>query len=252
MIFADARYWLANSGTWLLTKLLGIMQHANPSSPFLKGNFGPVRDEIFDANLKVLEGELPPSLDGVFLRNGGNPFFEPVGGYHWFDGDGMVHAVRIKKRKASYCNRWVRTAKLAQEKKAGYAAVTKIGDLTGFLGLFHLMLNRLKVWCGVLSTKVWYACHPCKVAHGMSVGLGSGMRSNTVSLRVQDGLGTANTALTFHAGKLLATLESDQPYALSIVCEGLISTVGRMPIVQHEFTAHPKVDPETGEMFFFG
>lgn len=40
-------------------------------------------------------------------------------GYHWFDGDGMLHACRIKDGKASYCNRYVETSKLKQEKKAG-------------------------------------------------------------------------------------------------------------------------------------
>ncbi len=36
-----------------------------------------------------------------------------------FDGDGMLHAVRIKDGKASYSNAYVQTSKYKQEKKAG-------------------------------------------------------------------------------------------------------------------------------------
>ena len=36
-----------------------------------------------------------------------------------FDGDGMLHAVRIKAGKASYSNAYVQTSLLKQEKKAG-------------------------------------------------------------------------------------------------------------------------------------
>ena len=37
----------------------------------------------------------------------------------------MAHVVRIVGGKASYCNRWVRTARLAQEEKAGWALAPK-------------------------------------------------------------------------------------------------------------------------------
>lgn len=40
-------------------------------------------------------------------------------------GDGMLHAVRIRGGKASFCNRWVRTSRLDQEEKAGWALHTK-------------------------------------------------------------------------------------------------------------------------------
>jgi hypothetical protein len=53
-------------------------------NPALAGNFAPVEHEVFLPSLRV-DGTLPPSVDGVFLRNGPNPRFPPdVGGYHWF------------------------------------------------------------------------------------------------------------------------------------------------------------------------
>lgn len=41
-------------------------------------------------------------------------------------------------------------------------------------------------------------------------------------------MGTANTALAFHAGRLLALQEADLPYSLRIACSGLVETVGRV------------------------
>lgn len=55
-------------------------------------------------------GEIPPTLDGRYLRNGPNPASAPdPSTYHWFAGAGMIHGVRISGGAASwYRNRWVR------------------------------------------------------------------------------------------------------------------------------------------------
>jgi carotenoid cleavage dioxygenase-like enzyme len=53
-----------------------------------------------------------------------------------------------------------------------------------------------------------------------------------------------------HAGRLLALNEGDLPYALKLACDGLLETVGRVKLGgwrASSFTAHPKVDPVTGE-----
>jgi hypothetical protein len=70
-------------------------------NPYLDGNFAPVREEITAETLPVI-GELPPDLSGMFLRNGPNPQWSPIGQYHWFDGDGMIHGVRIHNGQASF------------------------------------------------------------------------------------------------------------------------------------------------------
>jgi carotenoid cleavage dioxygenase len=92
---------------------------------YRRGIFAPVADELVADDLRV-EGELPRELRGTFARNGSNPRFEPRGRYHWFDGDGMVHAVRIEEGRASYRNRWVRTRAFDKESEAGRALWTGI------------------------------------------------------------------------------------------------------------------------------
>ncbi len=86
-------------------------------SPYLEGNFAPWRSEDNFDQLTVL-GSIPKDLDGVLLRNGPNPQFDPLGTYHWFEGDGMLHAIRFKDGRASYDNRWIRTERFQLENKA--------------------------------------------------------------------------------------------------------------------------------------
>ena len=87
---------------------------------YLSGNFAPWSSEDNFDHLEI-EGKLPADLHGTLLRNGPNPQFMPTGDYHWFQGDGMIHAIRIQDGKASYQNRWVRTNKFELEKEAGCA-----------------------------------------------------------------------------------------------------------------------------------
>src|SRR4051794_8485239 len=80
----------------------------DPNVPYwLQGGFAPVTKEVEAFDLPVT-GALPPSLTGLYTRNGSNP---PSGkSSHWFLGDGMVHGVRLDAGKASwYRNRWVQT-----------------------------------------------------------------------------------------------------------------------------------------------
>ncbi len=88
------------------------------ASPFLQGVFAPWRQEDNIAPLEVI-GKLPADLQGVLLRNGPNPQFDPIGAYHWFNGDGMLHAIRIQNGQACYDNRWIRTPAFNLEREAG-------------------------------------------------------------------------------------------------------------------------------------
>ncbi|XP_068344866.1 carotenoid 9,10(9',10')-cleavage dioxygenase 1-like [Pyrus communis] len=208
----------------LIEKLIVKWMH-DSSRPhrYLAGNFAPVADETPPTtNLPVI-GHLPECLNGEFVRVGPNPKFAPVAGYHWFDGDGMVHGMRIKDGKATYVSRYVRTSRLKQEQYFGGSKFMKIGDLKGFLGLFMTNLQMLRAKLKILD---------------MSYGFGTG-----------------NMALIYHHGKLLALHEVDKPYVLKVLEDGDLQTVGLLDYdkrLTHSFTAHPKVHPFTGEMFTFG
>ncbi|MDO8289091.1 MAG: carotenoid oxygenase family protein [Parvibaculum sp.] len=62
----------------------------------------------------------------------------------------------------------------------------------------------------------------------------------------------ANTNIVWHGGKLLALDEGNQPVAMdgdTLATKGSWDFAGKY---QGPMTAHPKMDPKTGEMMFFG
>ena len=174
------------------------MDGAQPVDPYLSGNFAPVHHEVA-LDLTVL-GRLPPELNGVFYRNGPNPQFEPRGRYHWFSGDGMVHAFFVEDGRVRYLNRYVRTPKWKLEHAAGRA----------MFGGFD-------------------------------------PRATDPSVAGQDG-GVANTNIVWHAGKLLALEEGHPPTAMD---PETLETLGYVDDYRGNLTAHPKIDPKTGEMVWF-
>ena len=168
---------------------------------FLQGNFAPWRMEGVADDLEVI-GEIPRELNGTYYRNGPNPAFEPAARYHWFDGDGMIHAIRFEDGRASYRNRYVQSAGLLEERAAGRAVFPSLLDLK------PTEIPRFK--------------------------------------------NTGNTNIVFHAGKLLALVEAALPTRMD---PRTLETLGEYDFASRligPMTAHPKMDPETGEMLFFG
>jgi carotenoid cleavage dioxygenase len=166
-------------------------------NPYLKGQYAPLREEFDLASLPV-SGRWPRDLRGTLYRNGPNPRFPPPQGYHWFFGDGMLHAFRIDAGRISYRNRWVRTPKWELEDAAGLALDPKD--------------PRRK---GLNST-------------------------------------LANTSVVWYSGRLLALEEAHAPFEVdpvSLDSRGYHTFDGQL---SGSMTAHPKVDPVTGELVFFG
>jgi carotenoid cleavage dioxygenase-like enzyme len=173
-------------------------------NPFLRGYYGPVNTEA-DAGHLPITGEMPRELCGTLYRNGPNPQFAPRGPYHWFGGDGMIHAFHVENGNVAYKNRWVRTPKWEIENKEGEG-------LSGTFGNPRYTDPRVMA----LNSTI------------------------------------ANTNIVWHGGKLLALEEAHAPFALdpvSLMPKGYETFGDRLC---GPFTAHPKIDPRTGEMVFFG
>lgn len=181
------------------------------------------------ATLPIVEGQIPADLRGVLYRNGPGRF--SVGGQtygHLFDGDGLVLRFAIgqtsseSRPRIRYRNRFVRTREFVHEERTGR------------------LLYR-----------------------GLGTNLPGGLPRNFLRLRFKN---PANTHVIYHGGRLLALWEGGLPYQLDPVtldtlcrCDfgGALrnrsaSWIERQIGDYLPFSAHPKIDPQTGDLYNFG
>ncbi|GJT00335.1 9-cis-epoxycarotenoid dioxygenase NCED6, chloroplastic [Tanacetum coccineum] len=112
---------------WSLIELEKKHKLSKPVDPAVQlvGNFAPVQERPVRHGLEVV-GEIPVELSGIYLRNGAKPYFKPKGGHHFFDGDGMIHTVKLgPNNTACYSSRFTRTNRLEQEVLLGRACFPK-------------------------------------------------------------------------------------------------------------------------------
>jgi len=87
--------------------------------PYMNGAWTPLHEEVNAWDLEVIEGAIPTDIDGVYIRNTENQIHQPLGRFHPFDGDGMLHQISFQGGRASYRNRWVRTRGFQAEQEVG-------------------------------------------------------------------------------------------------------------------------------------
>jgi carotenoid cleavage dioxygenase len=210
-------------------------------NPYLEGNFAPVGRESAFEDLEVKRGRIPEGLRGTLYRMSPGPHYTPIDPmmYHWFDGDGVVDALRIDDGRVSHRNRWVRTEKFALEERAGRALFGGLRNLAtgtpldGWLALGFKPLELLE-----LRAKAMLGLPPRK----------------DQMLRVLRAVDTSNTAIVHMAGRLLSLVESSAAHELD---PDTLETRGRFTfggVVEgmRSMVAHPKIEPGTGTIYTFG
>ena len=121
-----------------------------------------------------------------------------------------------------------------------------VGD--GMLHAFHLENGRASYRNRWVRTPKWQAEHDA--GRALFGGFGRKLPDAPAST-IQDG-GVANTNIIFHGGRLLALEEGHPPTEIE---PGTLATRGYCNYggsIAGPFTAHPKIDPVSGEMMFFG
>lgn len=191
-----------------------------PKNHYLNGVFRPVDTEV---SLTVNHNStLFNELNGIFAQIGSNP--KHIGtkdaGYHWFDGDGMIHSVFFEKNTIKYRNYWIKTKRLQAEEKWGKKMYLYFGELRGLHGIIEIIK--------------WSICQYFALVPGSK--------------------GTANTAFLEWKNRTFALHEGDMPYEITFNVDTANITTNNQWVWPNikSVTAHPKIDIERNELYLYG
>ena len=210
-----------------------MMASAPPNirlAPYDHPGFAPIGDELTGVPLRI-SGTVPAGLDGVFLRNGANALF-PGPRPHMFDGEAMLHMVELRGGEAHYSNCLVRTPRTDYIERRGRNPFLGVGDLAGGgkAALVRLLLQQLTGRLGLIRV----------FAPIESV--------------------AASTSVLHFDHKLFCLQETGLPFALDVErdADGWLRLPGSGHLerfgdsLASPFSAHPKLDPATGEAHSIG
>lgn len=193
---------------------------SNIPNHYLNGVFRPVDSEVhLDIHHNQSKFQM---LDGVFCQIGSNP--KHIGtkdaGYHWFDGDGMVHAVFFQKNNIHYTNHWVQTKRLRAEEKWGQKMYLYFGELRGFRGIMKILKWSIYQYFSLIPGSK----------------------------------GTANTAFMEWKNHIFALHEGDMPYEIDVnIGHADITTKDQWRWSNmRSVTAHPKIDEARNCVYMYG
>ena len=110
----------------------------NYKQHYLKEKFTPVFEEK-TIHLKHNESLFSKIKNNVFAQIGSNPKYANDEDYHWFDGDGMIHAIYFNNSEVIYQNKWIQTKRLQTEEKWKKKIYLYFGELKGINGMIEII-----------------------------------------------------------------------------------------------------------------
>jgi len=225
--------------------------------PYLSGNFSSVH-QVYPLTPCTYTGTIPEELyGGEYVRNGGNPVTnEDLGrDAHWFDGDGMLSGVAFRRTEKGvqpeFVNQFILTDVYLSSVSSSFLRspiLPSVATLVNPLStLYTLILRIFRTILLVILSHLPGSIQPITK------------------------ISVANTGILYHDGRALATCESGPP--MRVALPGL-ETVGwyngkkaegehggedgpgfggdgLLSFMKQWTTAHPRVDPETGELVLF-
>lgn len=160
-----------------------------------------------DYPVDSIDGAVPAALRGTLFRNGtGRNDLAGQWFPHWFDGDGMVQAIRFAADGIHFRNRYVDTPQYRDETRTGRIVYRGFGKMRP-----------------------------------------GGVPANAFRMAAN----VSNTSVVVADGRLLSLWEGGPPYELdpaTLETRGLQDFAG----TARAFSAHPRIDPLSGELFNFG
>ena len=225
--------------------------------PYLSGNFSPVH-QVHNLTPCTYTGTIPEELyGGEYVRNGGNPVTnEDLGrDAHWFDGDGMLSGVAFRRTgkgvQPEFVNQFILT-------DVYLSSVSSTFLLSPILPSVATLVNPLSTLYSIIL----------RILRTVLLVILSRLPGSTQPI---ERISVANTGIIYHDGRALATCESGPP--MRVALPGL-ETVGwfngkraegeqdgevgagfggegLLSFMKEWTTAHPRVDPKTGELVLF-
>ncbi|KAK8991648.1 hypothetical protein V6N11_062651 [Hibiscus sabdariffa] len=194
-----------------------------------QSNFAPVDESKEGVRVTDIEGKIPDDFaEGVYIRNGPNPFFGALtstssmfgsSSNTWVEGDGMLHALYFCRGPDGswtvvYKNRYVETETLKLEKQRNKPLFLPAleGDSPAVLSAYFFNMLRFG-----------------KVNKDMS-----------------------NTNIFEHAGKLYSIAENYVPQEINILTLQTLSDWDINGAWTRPFCSHPKKAPGSGELVIMG
>ncbi|KAH6986928.1 carotenoid cleavage dioxygenase [Ilyonectria destructans] len=204
-------------------------ENYNKGSVYNYPGYVPVHKELSHAPVEIT-GTLPKDLEGVYLRNGTNIQFNPTSiRLRAFSGAGMIHQIQIQNGEASYSNFYVRTPRFEIERKIGREVFVEFSDIAtaGKAALEKIQALQNKVKKGIIPELSAYELTP------------------------------GSTSIRYHSGRLYCLQETGYAFVLDVRRgqEGHLLLDGRGCIEDWDgewdgpFSAHPRFDPITGDMY---